>query len=252
MIILTGDLTQSARRSEFEKAAKFLALLPAPYLAVPGNHEVPGFNLIRRFMRPFNRYQKYVHADLNPVLSMGEVLVQGLNSARTIVPHWNWARGSLSKAQLDRARQTFCETPSQIKIVALHHPLIDSSRLTGFGTVGGSAEALSAFAETGVDIVMTGHLHVSEVVLHDVALSDASGNAPTVKDHRLGALNSNIIMLMGASATSNRLRGEPNTYFVVSTRAREIEVNERTLRLQTFDAARTSLFKRNEHGWGAV
>ena len=66
LIAISGDLTQRARRSQFEAARAWLDRLFAPYLVVPGNHDIPMFDVIRRFAAPRERYMQYISSDLGP------------------------------------------------------------------------------------------------------------------------------------------------------------------------------------------
>src|SRR5687767_11534600 len=49
LLVVSGDFTQRARRKQYEQAAGFLKRLPGPQLVVPGNHDIPMFDIIRRF-----------------------------------------------------------------------------------------------------------------------------------------------------------------------------------------------------------
>src|SRR5262245_59623391 len=60
LVILSGDLTQRARRSEFLQAQAFLRQIAAPKLVVPGNHDVPLYDLYSRFVAPLTRFQAYI------------------------------------------------------------------------------------------------------------------------------------------------------------------------------------------------
>src|SRR5258708_19013687 len=60
LIAISGDLTQRARRAEFAAAREFLDRLPAPAIAVPGNHDVPLYNPLRRGFRPAQRVHSYL------------------------------------------------------------------------------------------------------------------------------------------------------------------------------------------------
>src|SRR5690606_22609923 len=53
LVVLGGDVTQRARRAQFRAAVDFLRRLPAPVLAVPGNHDIPLFDLWSRCLRPY-------------------------------------------------------------------------------------------------------------------------------------------------------------------------------------------------------
>lgn len=66
LIVVTGDWTQRARSREFEEAIEFVKRLFCPVLSVPGNHDVPLYDLGRRFFAPYSRYAK-----LRP-LTLGE------------------------------------------------------------------------------------------------------------------------------------------------------------------------------------
>ncbi len=66
LVVVSGDLTQRAREHEFEEARVFLKSLPLPQLVVPGNHDVPLYNFVARFLRPLTRYQRYITSDLKP------------------------------------------------------------------------------------------------------------------------------------------------------------------------------------------
>jgi len=67
LVALSGDLTQRARSGQFRAARRFLDRLPRPLLVVPGNHDVPLFNLAARFLDPFGGYQRHIQEDLEPV-----------------------------------------------------------------------------------------------------------------------------------------------------------------------------------------
>ena len=65
LIAVSGDLTQRARRGQFMQARDFLRQLEFPTLVVPGNHDVPLFNLPARFLSPLAGYRRFISdADL--------------------------------------------------------------------------------------------------------------------------------------------------------------------------------------------
>jgi 3',5'-cyclic AMP phosphodiesterase CpdA len=84
LIATSGDLTQRARRSQFEQARAFLQQLRMPTIVVPGNHDVPLFNIAARLVNPFAGYRRRIQRDLEPIFRGEEMIVVGLNSARTI------------------------------------------------------------------------------------------------------------------------------------------------------------------------
>ena len=60
LVVFSGDLTQRATRTQFREARAFLDNLTAPYLVIPGNHDVPLWNVARRFLTPLARYKRFV------------------------------------------------------------------------------------------------------------------------------------------------------------------------------------------------
>src|SRR5215216_1158767 len=60
LVVISGDLTQRARRVEFEAAREFLTNINQPRLVVPGNHDIPLFNVLDRFLKPTVKYDRYI------------------------------------------------------------------------------------------------------------------------------------------------------------------------------------------------
>ena len=80
-IIVSGDLTQRAKREQFEAARDFLSRLPSvPQLVIPGNHDVPLYRLFERMLAPHGLYQKIISSELNPVLKVGKAIIAGIDS----------------------------------------------------------------------------------------------------------------------------------------------------------------------------
>src|SRR5687768_3703137 len=79
LIIISGDLTQRARASQYKQAAEFIARLQPPHLVVPGNHDVPLFDVILRFAAPLTNYTRFITKDLRPVFRDDAMIVAGIN-----------------------------------------------------------------------------------------------------------------------------------------------------------------------------
>jgi 3',5'-cyclic AMP phosphodiesterase CpdA len=84
LVVISGDFTQRARVREFKDAASFLAKLPQPQLLVPGNHDVPLYDLMRRWLAPLRRYRHYITDDLAPFYADKEIAILGINTARAL------------------------------------------------------------------------------------------------------------------------------------------------------------------------
>jgi 3',5'-cyclic AMP phosphodiesterase CpdA len=123
LIIVSGDLTQRAKVDQFRQASEYLDRLRAtgcPTLVVPGNHDVPLYDVIRRFAAPLDRYKRFIGDDLCPWFENDEVAVLGLNTARSLTIK----DGRISYEQIDLLRKRFAEVPAgKTRILVTHHPL---------------------------------------------------------------------------------------------------------------------------------
>src|SRR5258708_15640865 len=98
VVVVSGDLTQRARPAEFVEARAFLDRLPQPQIVVPGNHDVPLYNLYGRFVERLESYQRYITPDLEPEYVDDEVAVLGTNTARSLT----WKGGRVNARQTAR------------------------------------------------------------------------------------------------------------------------------------------------------
>lgn len=152
LVVVTGDLTHRARPAQFQDAVSFLDAIEAPVMVVPGNHDIPLYNLPARIFWPYSGYQKAVGGDLVPAQSIGDLQLWGLNT----VNRYSW-RGGLVRPD-DIAQLTRQLDPQITNIVALHHPLQQVPH-AGKELARGAPEALARLAEAGTDIILSGHLH---------------------------------------------------------------------------------------------
>jgi len=85
LTVISGDFTQRARRSQFAAAREFLDSLKMTTLVVPGNHDIPLFDVVERFAAPLTRYRQFIAAELEPEYEDDEMIVIGVNTARALV-----------------------------------------------------------------------------------------------------------------------------------------------------------------------
>jgi 3',5'-cyclic AMP phosphodiesterase CpdA len=157
VVVWTGDLTQRARREQFAAARRFADSLPgALTLAMPGNHDIPLYNLVQRLLRPYANYSHAFGAELEPEIDREDLLLLLVKTTR----RWRHKHGELSGAQVQRVAQRLRQaTPRQLRVVATHQPLhaVDACDLVH--RLRCPREALALWAQAGVDLVLGGHTH---------------------------------------------------------------------------------------------
>ena len=144
LVVVSGDLTQRARAQQFREARAFLDTLPKPQFVVPGNHDIPLYNVFKRFLGPLAGFRRFVADELEPSFVDDEIAVLGINTARSFA----FKGGRVSEAQLARVAEKLSRLRSDlVRIVVAHHPLPGLERLAG----------------RGVDVLVSGHLHATRI-----------------------------------------------------------------------------------------
>lgn len=161
-VAVSGDITQRAKRHEFEEARQFFDRLPdVPLLVVPGNHDVALWRVFERLFRPHDLYREIISSDLNPVLEVGNVMLVGLDST---APRRTISNGRLDSHQLDHCAQTFRGVPEDtIRIVVAHHQFVPGHDRVFDVAMPGSKRAIERFVEQDVEMILGGHLHRSYI-----------------------------------------------------------------------------------------
>lgn len=162
LVVISGDFTQRARIAQFREASAWLNRLRAAghrILAVPGNHDVPLYDVVRRFAAPLRRYRNYISNDLAPWFENEQVAVLGINTARSLTIK----DGRINRAQMRLIEERFAAvSPEKTRILVTHHPLFSmpigsGSELTE--AVGRHEDAISAVCRAGVHAALAGHFH---------------------------------------------------------------------------------------------
>jgi len=231
LVVVSGDLTQRARTRQFQAARRFLDKITCPWLVVPGNHDIPLFDVFRRFLSPLTRYRRHIADDVNPFLSLGEVAVLGLNTARSNT----WKDGRLSEEQIETIRATLSPLPEEtVKVLVTHHPFLPPPDDQSPPLVGGAAEALHVAEQSGVDLVLAGHLH--------------HGYTGDIRTHHRDIQRS-ILVAQAGTATSHRTRDEPNSYNVIHIERHRIGFGLRVWDGRAFDETRFAEFLKVGIDW---
>jgi 3',5'-cyclic AMP phosphodiesterase CpdA len=162
LLIISGDFTQRARREQFEQASAYLNRLRADghtVLVVPGNHDIPLYDLARRFGAPLRRYKRWISSDLCPWFEDDHVAVLGINTARSLT----FKSGRLNRDQMRLIEDRFARVAeSKTRILVTHHPLYampigEGSELSE--AVGRHEDAVRAVCRAGVHVALAGHFH---------------------------------------------------------------------------------------------
>lgn len=216
---ISGDLTQRAKRSQFRAARAFLDRLPCPYLVVPGNHDVPLYNVVARFGDPLGRYREAITQRLSPTFTDDTLAVAGIATAHGMTVK----DGRITREQIDEARDYFRDVRSQWKIIVAHHPF-NGPEAAKDDISEGAEGALVGFRAAGVHLILTGHMHIA--YNGESAMRD--------EEHR-------IISVHAGTCMSRRTRGEPNNYNRITFDGDEVTIQVRAWDGEKFidDAAKT-------------
>lgn len=204
LVLVSGDITQRARRRQFEAARRFKeALAPTPFFAVPGNHDIPLFNLVGRMFRPYFGYHRYFLPQREKDIRLGSVRVIGLNSTS----RWRHVQGKLD---IERVRKTFFDgwDDSQVRVAMVHHPIDCAKTIDDKNRIRGREEVTNLFQEAKIDLVLSGHVHDPFV-----------------------AIEKGMILCVAGTCLSWRTRlGAPNTFNLI-----KVETSPQRVEIQRFD-----------------
>ena len=236
LVVISGDFTQRARTEQFEQACAFLERLRDAghdVLGVPGNHDVPLYDVLRRFLSPLTRYRRYIDDSLCPFITMEGAAVLGINTARSLTIK----DGRISHEQMDFIRETFSKTDQAVaRVLVTHHPMF--ALPVGEGpelgkAIGRQEHALEAIAEAGVDILLAGHNHRAST--HDAAdLVTRAGSA---------------LVIQAGTATSVRLRGEEQSFNRIEIKGDEVAVTELSWNGGAFVAGEPAAYRQSGGRW---
>jgi 3',5'-cyclic AMP phosphodiesterase CpdA len=234
VVVVSGDLTQRARRKEFADARAFLQTLPRPQIVVPGNHDVPLYNIVSRWLTPLRNFRQYITEDLEPAFIDPEVAVVGVNTARS----WSFKEGRINEQQVSNScRRLTALADDVVRVVVTHHPFQLPDSGTGHGIIGRAEMAMTAFSNCKVDLVLSGHLHLS-------------GAATSVGYGKLGR---STLLVQAGTATSSRRRDEPNAFNIIRIDRPTISVEHVAWNAQgqAFLPTSRRVFLAAPSGWGA-
>ncbi len=233
LLVVSGDLTQRARSEQFEQARSFLDTLPQPQLIVPGNHDVPLHNVVKRFINPLRNYRHHINDDLDPFFADDEIAVAGVNTARSLT----FKHGRINQEQVALLQERFAALDGWVtKIVVTHHPFDLPAERDSADLVRRAGPAMKAFAACGTDLLLSGHMHLSH-----------SGS--TADRHAIGGYAA--LTIQAGTATSTRGRGEENSFNAIYIDGDEVRLQVYRWQQESgeFSPAPATTFVRHERGW---
>ena len=234
LVVISGDFTQRARTEQFEEACRFLDRLRESgheVLGVPGNHDVPLYDVLRRFLSPLARYRRFIDDTLCPFVELTGVAVLGINTARSLT----FKDGRISEEQVEFIRETFVRTdPDAMRVLVTHHPLFAVPVGDELERAVGRHElALDAIEEAGVDILLAGHAHHAST--HDASeLVTRSGGA---------------LVIQAGTATSTRVREQEQSFNTIDIADGSATITVHAWNGDEFRANDAQRYEREEGRW---
>lgn len=236
VLVVSGDLTQRARSEQFKEAKEFLDSLPSPQIIVPGNHDVPLYNVFARFLQPLDKYKQYITDDLEPFYADEEIAILGINTARSLTIK----DGRVNEEQAAKIRERLCAYGDEVtKIVVTHHPFDLPEGHDEDELVDRAQMAMEALSSCGADVLLAGHLHVSHTG-HTSARYKIAGH--------------NALVVSAGTATSTRARGETNSFNVIRIDHPHIRVERLSWQVErgAFTTSSVEYFRHTPDGWERV
>ncbi|HSZ58946.1 MAG TPA: metallophosphoesterase [Tepidisphaeraceae bacterium] len=232
VLVISGDFTQRARRRQYEDAAAYLRRLPTPQIVVPGNHDVPLWDVSRRVFSPLGRYRRHISRNLFPEFEDPELFVLGVNTSRSFTRLSGWLVEKQLRFISDRMNAI---PPGVFRVLVTHHPLIPPPGREHSNILLRGAWALERLERCGIDLLLAGHLHLA---YHD-----------DVRTHHESARRS-ILSVQAGTATSTRLRGEPNAYNWITLHDKNsLSIEVRTWTGQHFAPSLLTRWQRTNGQW---
>jgi len=221
LILITGDITQKGYGREFRAAGEWIRRLPEPVFVTVGNHDVPYWDALARLFHPWRAFEDATgHPPHDHQFLSEHVMVRGVTTARGWQARLNWSKGVIDLAQTRKAAAALRQAPiGALRILACHHPLVEMIGTPMTGDVKRGDEAALIFAEAGVDLITTGHVHVPFAL--PIALGDRCSYA------------------VGCGTLSHRERGAPPSFNQIDWDAHTITVTAMAWKGEGFEPSET-------------
>lgn len=234
LVVVSGDLTQRAKSRQFIEAKRFLERLPQPQIVVPGNHDVPLYNVFDRFVNPLEKFKKYITSDLTPTYFDDEIAVVGVNTSRSLTVKG----GRINEEQMSFISKSLCDVDEdKLKVVVTHHPFDLPENFDERDIVGRAGKAMPLMSDCGADVFLSGHLHASHIL-------------STTRRYRMESGRSALVIQAG-TATSDRVRNEAQSFNVLEFEHPSLTVirMELVANAKVFEPGEVRIFQRQDSHW---
>lgn len=194
VLVLSGDITQRARSAQFAAARAFCDSLGiAHVITLPGNHDIPLYNVLARAFDPYGGYRAAFGQELEPELDLPDLLVVCVNTTRPV----RHKDGEVSRRQIERVnRRVATARREQLRVVVTHQPACVMREEDEPNRLHGGEAAVRAWAQAGADLVLGGHIHLPYV-------SDVCSQVQAERS---------LYCIQAGTAVSHRVRhGTPNS-----------------------------------------
>jgi 3',5'-cyclic AMP phosphodiesterase CpdA len=242
-VVVSGDITQRARAPEFQRAADFMAALPAcPKLVIPGNHDIPLFNVFARAFAPYANYER-AFGPRESARCNEEVCIAGFDATSPM----RHTRGALASSAIDARMAEVAPmrtSDDALLIACVHQPLHTAWAEDRHEVLIDAEQVAQVFSKYKVDLVLSGHVHVPLVA--------------TTRD-AFPALAQHFVLAGAGTAVSHRTRpGAPNSFNSIKLERRDgsrvIVVTQHRFESEkrSFVAQPPERFGRDAEGWSAL
>lgn len=229
LVVCTGDMTLNGLPKEFEAGRRWLDALPKPMLCTPGNHDTPYWNLLLRAFTPFARYRRWIGDPFHGAYDSPTLGVRMILTSRGAQPRPDWSKGAIKlDACRDAAAELAAADPQALRVVGVHHPLVEAVGAPVTGGVYRGEMASTLLAEGGVDLILSGHIHNPFAA----ALKGGDG----------------LTYAVGAGTLSVRTRGTPPGFNTIEADAATVVVTAQGWTGSRFEPYRTWSLPRRERG----
>jgi len=227
LVLMAGDFVQRARASQFEMARAFMDRLGLQWIGVPGNHDIPLFNVFLRLSDPYRRYRHWISPDREPRAELDNAIVLGLDTTDPVAHQ----RGRVTARAMRRIGDEIARAAPRLPVILAHHPFHHAPEIEKNLMVG-ATRALEHWGQSGPHIILSGHLHrwmVEPFVRRE-------GTSMTLQVHC-------------GTGLSRRLRGEPNDFAILDCAGQDVAVTRMVAEDGVFLPDSVVRYRAAQHGW---